>query len=473
MPKNQKPRRRWSAQSWICYQISGAFLGLLFAIQIWHLSCVKHTGLPLCRAMAASLARALYKVGRVFRYLGRAVKAAEPCCGIGGLRTWVEASGMPYESACAYDFDNDIEEFYLSLQKSGAPGLEAVFCGPEKGDVTKVEDDSLPDVELFLSGPPCQPYAPNGRGAGFADPRSEILEIAVRWIIHQAWRGSLVAFLLENSTALATHSYFWKLIDQIVCSCPFFRVEVIEQDLQVLMPHSRPRLWVRGLRLDCLDHPECPLPPPKPIEEVFEKKPRLADYLDSSLPNLDPVSLTDTMRANLALYKALAQEAMDKDGVTAEVMCIELDRNPLRQYGGALSFDAIPSLRTQGPKVFLVSLPDLKAPWQNQKFHRYLSTCERLKLQGHSESLKQHFRTDVAATKGAGNAFNVLQVACMVSPLLEAAVRSGALSREGVQKLSETQLSALIPSSGPLPTPSLQHEAADTVIQHKRKRMRC
>ena len=423
--------------------------------------------------MASSLASALYKVGRVFRYLGRSVKAAEPCCGIGGLRTWTEASGVQYQSVCAYDFDADIEDFYNSLGQSGALGLEAVFCGPEKGDVTKVADDSLPDVELFLSGPPCQPYAPNGRGAGFADPRSEILEIAVRWIIHQAWRGSLVCFLLENSTALASHSYFWKLIDLIVCCCPFFRVEVLEQDLQVLMPHSRPRLWVRGLRMDCLDHPESPLPSPKVFEEIFDKKQFLADYLDDSLPNLDPGSLTDTMRANLALYKKLAAEAIEKDGVTAQVMCIELDRNPLRQYGGALSFDAIPSLRTQGPKVFLVSLADLKASWEKQRFHRYLSTSERLKLQGHSESLTKHFRTDAAATKGAGNAFNVLQVACMVSPLLEAAVRAGVLRREGVQKLSQTELAALIPSSGPLASPSLQHEAAETVIQHRRKRMRC
>ena len=428
------------------------------------------------QAMVLGCQEALHRAGRVLRYLGRTPLVAEPCCGIGGLRTWAAASGVPYHACFAHDFDSEIEEFYVSLQKSGVEGLGGVACGPVLGDISLVSSEDLPQCEALVSGPPCQPYAPNGRGEGFKDPRSEIFEIVVKWVIHMAWAGSLVCFLLENSVAIASHDFFWKLVDQICLSCPFFLVEVVEQDLKCVLPHSRPRLWLRGLRRDCLVG-SC-LPPPKSVSEVSRLQLKLSDFLQPGLPNVSPQSLTQTMQANLALYKALALDAMAKGEATAEVMAVELDRNPLRQYGGAVCWDSIPSLRCGGPKIFLVSLPDLSANpscWEKQKYHRFLSIDERFLLQGHGAELSEHFRTQSAAMAASGNAFNVLQVALMLSPLLEAATTAGVLTKEGVEKLSTTQLAQLIPSGGPQERPKLQRlSPQETATQgQKRKRVRC
>ena len=424
--------------------------------------------------MTDGVSSALHKAGRILRFLRRALKVAEPCCGIGGLRSWAIASGVPYNAFCACDFDESIDDFYGSLKKKGEPGLEDMACGEERGDVSHVDVHQLPACELLLSGPPCQPYAPNGKGEGFCDPRSEIFEIVVGWIIHLAWQGTLVAFLVENSTAIVSHEYFWKLIEQITCSCPFFRVEVVQQDLKCLMPHSRPRVWVRGLRVDCLESPSCPLPMPLAMTDVCKDTFHLKDFLDPSLQNHDPSKLTVTMRSNLALYKEIAREAIRSGETTGSVMSVELDRNPLRAYGGSVSFDTIPSLRTQGPKIFLVSLHDLEAPWHQQQIHRFLSVRERFLLQGHSATLADHFRTLSAATKASGNAFNVLQMACMVAPLLEAAARRKVLTQDGVQKLTSEQLCSLIGSDGPPPKPELQHLSAqpEGVVQQKRKRIK-
>ena len=139
-----------------------------------------------------------------------------------------------------------------------------------------------------------------------------------------------------------------------------------------------------------------------------------------------------------------------------------------------MSFDTIPSLRTQGPKIFLVSLQDLEAPWHQQQIHRFLSVRERFLLQGHSATLADHFRTLSAATKASGNAFNVLQMACMVASLLEAAARRKVLTQDGVQKLTSEQLCSLIGSDGPPPKPELQHLSAqpEGVVQQKRKRIK-
>ena len=238
------------------------------------------------------------------------------------------------------------------------------------------------------------------------------------------------------------------------------------------MPHSRPRVWVRGLRVDCLPSPESQLPPPLCLAEVCQQKLLLTDFLEADLPNYDPSQLTATMRGNLALYKELAKEALSQDGTVGEVMAVELDRNPLRQYGGAVSFDQIPSLRTQGPKIFLVSLNDLDKGWDKQRFHRYLSLSERFLLQGHSAVLKKHFKTNSAATKASGNAFNVLQMACMLSSLLEAAARTGALTREGGKVLSTNDLCKLLSSQGPPQCPVLQRSTAEPVSGQKRKRVK-
>ena len=125
------------------------------------------------------------------------------------------------------------------------------------------------------------------------------------------------------------------------------------------------------------------------------------------------------------------------------------------------------------PNFFLVSVSDLASGWKSKKFHRYLSVSERFLLQGHSASLKDHFRTPSAATKASGNAFNVLQVACVIAPLLEAAARAGVLTKVGVKALSMEELSKLVPSEGPHACPDLQHGTLESVSVQKRKRVRC
>ena len=423
-------------------------------------------------AMIPAVERVLWKLGRVFRLLGRCPSIGEPCCGIGGMRTWVETSKVPYESCCAYDFDPAIEAYYKLMKLDGVSGLDAMACGPKLGDVTRVAGSSLPDCEIYISGPPCQPYAPNGQGGGFADERSEVLEICVTWLIELAWRGSLVCFLLENSPSLATHSYFWSLINQLQMAIPFFKLEVVEQDLKELLPHSRPRLWVRGLRRDCLDEDCDVLPPPAKIEEIMQEKPKLLDFLDPTVPNLDPNSLTDNMKANLAAYKAMAKQAK-AEGTSGQVMCCELDRNPLRQYGGAVSFDCIPSLRSGGPKIFLISLDDVHAEWSKQRVHRFLTVEERFSLQGHSPELSKYFKGPSAAVKGTGNAFNVVHVAAMLSPLLEAAARHGVISKQCMQRLSPAALGDLVPAKGCEPCPSLKRISRESDTSQKRRRVSC
>lgn len=423
--------------------------------------------------MANSVEQLLWKTGRIFRYLQVCPKIAEPCVGIGAFHSWFKACGLKYEATnCCVDFDKDIEEFYSNLQKDGDPGLTSLRCGPVNGDIMKMELAGLDSCEIFVAGPPCQPYAANGSGKGFQDDRSAVLEACIDWIIELAHRGSLIVFLLENSEKLTTHSEFWSLLDKLICACPWFKIEVVQHDLRTLMPHSRPRVWVRGLRLDCLPSLSHELPAPLSLKELGTQRLKLDDFLEEGLPNVDPDSLTPTMQANLLVYKKLAKEALESETCSSSIFCCELDRNPLRVYGGAVAFDQVPSFRTQGPQIFIISIDDLGQPWTKQRIHRFLSVRERFALQGHPHNLAKYFSKKTASMKASGNAFNVLVLATMLSPLLEQAAKSGVIQRGSIKHLSQTQLAALVPATGPQDQPKLKTAAVPSSGEPAKKRKR-
>ena len=416
----------------------------------------------------------LWKTGRIFRYLQVCPKIAEPCVGIGAFRTWLNSCGIKYEATeCCVDFDKDIEAFYRSLAAAGDSGLSKVQCGPNKGDIMNMSLESLESCELFVAGPPCQPYAANGAGKGFQDERSAVLEKCFDWIIEMAHRGTLIAFILENSQKLTSHQEFWDLLEKLQCACPWFKIEVVHHDLHTLMPHNRPRVWIRGLRLDCLASPSKQLPPPMTLEDLGIHRLKLEDFLEKDLPNLSPHELTPTMQSNLMVYKTLATEAMQSQGLSASICCCELDRNPLRTYGGSVAFDQAPSFRTQGPQIFLISTNDLHLPWNEQKVHRFLSVRERFALQGHPHSLAQHFPTKTAGMKASGNAFNVLVLAIMLSPLLLEAAKAGVIQRGEIKHLTPTEMAALVPATGPQTKPKLiaSAKAKTSMVESKRRRI--
>ena len=412
----------------------------------------------------AEFLQVLHRTGRILRFLGRCPTAAEPCVGLGGLRAWAEASGVPYKAHECYDLE--LQDFYGSLQARGARGLEKVHTGPEEGDVQRLHFSKLMDCEILLSGPPCQPFCKGGARKGSSDCRSDVLESVVSMVMELAWRGSLVAFVIENSSALPSHEYFGELLRRLECTVPFFRMEVVRHNLKDLVPHQRERAWLRGLRTDCLDDVTVPgLPPAASAMQMGTDKLTLESYLEEGAPPTDPATLTTIMQANLSLYKDLCAKA-HKASPHVRVFAVELDRNPLKNYGGCVSEDCIPPLRTGGPKVFLLSAADIGKCWKQMKLHRFLLVSERFALQGHSPESARDFRGKSAAVKAAGNAFNVLAMASMLTPLLESAARNGVLQRGGIVKRTTAELLQLDNSF----QPQQSQQDQERVCAGKRKR---
>ncbi|CAE7834958.1 ngoPIIM [Symbiodinium sp. CCMP2592] len=392
-----------------------------------------------------------YRAGRVLRVLGRPLRVTEPCVGLGGLRRLCELSGSQYLSTQGFDTEASLLPYYNNLQRfCGASGVQALRLGTD-GDVEKVNPESLLPVEAIVAGPPCQPWAGTGQQQGTADARASVMDVCIGWIIAQAWQGQLLAFAVENSPRLRGTPYLRELLQRLRACIPMFAVSVEVHDLCQLCPQHRERLWIRGLRRDCLRGLPG-LPPPLSMKDLGGKvKVPLETVLVEKhgdgkvLKPTDPGSLSPNMQCNLAAYLTRVQGDIE-NGKAGEIAVIELDRNPLKDFGGGIVYDGTPPLRTKGPKLWLLRTQDVKEkrPWQEHSLHRYMLQEEKAMLQGHEPRTPWLFSSQTQAEKAIGNAYHPLHLGIMLCPLLEIAFLQGKLKSEP-QTITQEELWQLTP----------------------------
>ncbi|CAE7229453.1 ngoPIIM [Symbiodinium sp. CCMP2592] len=390
--------------------------------------------------MASSLTLLLRTILQPLQFLERAVVVAEPCCGISGYRSLCSSVGVSWEPTAVYENDKGLAHFWRDCLGQQADQLNLGM----HGDILKVDVASLQqEPEGLIAGPPCQPWAMCGLRPQQADPRCEVWEQTVEMIIHFAHRGSLMFFLLENSSAMMGSRFLDDTLERLRLCIPWFEIDFVKHDLGSVGPMHRERLWVRGLRKDCLSEDgKLPAVLRQPWETAGIQPPTLRSLLLPGKANDTTDSMTATQAANLQLYiQAVAEERRKHE---FDLAVVELDRCPLRAVGGRVHKDRVPSLRTQGPLLFVLSTADIHLPSSQMEFHRYVLPEERLILQGHSPNLLQHFKSKQHVLQAAGNCFNFLQASIMLAPLLRAAVVAGKLWR-GVRqpRLSRLELSSL------------------------------
>lgn len=81
------------------------------------------------------------------------------CCGAGGMDLGFVAAGFRVVYAC--DFNADAVATYRRNLGDHA----------EVADLTQLPPERIPDADVWVSGPPCQPYSIAGKRQGAADPR--------------------------------------------------------------------------------------------------------------------------------------------------------------------------------------------------------------------------------------------------------------------------------------------------------------
>lgn len=108
--------------------------------------------------------------------------------GMGGFRRALDASG----GKCVYS--SEINPCCRDTYKKN-------FGDDPHGDITKVDEKSIPDHDLIAGGFPCQSFSIAGKQMGFSDPRGTLFFD----ILRIAKTKNPKAIILENVKNLSTH----------------------------------------------------------------------------------------------------------------------------------------------------------------------------------------------------------------------------------------------------------------------------
>ena len=216
--------------------------------------------------------------------------------GIGGMRLAYESVG----GRCVYsnEWNKFCQQTYF-----------ANFGEQPDGDITKVDENTIPDHDILVAGFPCQPFSiagvskkkSLGKATGFEDKTQGTLFFDVCRIL-KAKRPK--AFMLENVKNLKSHDK-GNTFKVIMEALEELNYQVYYQilDGQFFVPQHRERIIIVGFdreRYGCLMDFSFDIKPkePKPVlEDILEKKPD------------DKYTLSDKLWVYLQNYAAKHQAA--------------------------------------------------------------------------------------------------------------------------------------------------------------------
>ena len=184
-------------------------------------------------------------------------------CGIGGFR-------VAFEEACE---ENDIQPecvFSSDIDKYAQESYEANFGEKPFGDITKINENDIPDHDILFGGFPCQPFSIIGQMKGLNDTRGTLFFDIARII--EVKRPK--AFILENVKQLVGHDQ-GKTLKVIVQSLKDLGYHVQYSVLNALdygLPQKRERVVIVGHREPIMFTFPNPEKPYKSLNEILETK---------------------------------------------------------------------------------------------------------------------------------------------------------------------------------------------------------
>lgn len=183
-------------------------------------------------------------------------------CGIGGFRVAMDEACRENSLLPECVFSSDIDQF---CQDS----YEANFGHRPSGDITKVDENDIPDHDILFAGFPCQPFSIIGQMQGFSDIRGTLFFDIAR-IIN---RKKPKAFILENVKQLVGHDHgkTLKVILQTLRDLGYYVQYAVLNALDYGLPQKRERVIIVGHREPILFSYPSPVRPFKPLTEIIEK----------------------------------------------------------------------------------------------------------------------------------------------------------------------------------------------------------
>lgn len=184
-------------------------------------------------------------------------------CGIGGFR-------VAFEEACK---ENDILPecvFSSDIDTSCQDSYEVNFGERPEGDITQIDEKSIPDHDILFAGFPCQPFSIIGNMKGMNDTRGTLFFDIARIIKEKKPK----TFILENVKQLVGHDS-GKTLKVILKTLKELGYHVQYSVLNALdfgLPQKRERVVIVGHYEPILFSYPNPIKPYKPLTEILEKR---------------------------------------------------------------------------------------------------------------------------------------------------------------------------------------------------------
>ena len=248
----------------------------------------------------------------------RPVLVGSDCSGLSTELLALEYAGIPFKSAFASECAVGVRVIHDFLH-----GPRDRFFHDAGDSHTKREH-----VDLYVAGPPCQPFSTQGVGLGFADPRGATMRHVLRYI----GRGRPKVVVIENVKGLVDrHTECLDYVLQALTREGYSVTWNIMRTDEHGVPHSRSRLYVVAM-LEVVHRFEWP--------QILKVKHKVERFLDSrgQEANKDPLS-TQTARRS---WRA-ATAKLQKRGVDYTKTCCFVDVRAAVSYAN-INIEKLPCL---------------------------------------------------------------------------------------------------------------------------------
>ena len=233
------------------------------------------------------------------------IRVFEGFAGYGGASFGLKRTGLSHE-VIGFSENDKWASAIFELNHPEIPAL---------GDITSIDESTLPDFDLFTGGFPCQPFSSAGLGKGEDDTRGTLFHDILR--ICRAKKPSHI--LLENVKGLLTKRHRATL-STILGSLEELGYRVGYRLLNTKdygIPQNRERVWIYATRVPNIN--------PDDIFDLPQKDaPHIKEFLDKSP---DP-----------GLYKnhqqiARLEEVTGVKLITDEPLCFDVYNRKIRTDG--------------------------------------------------------------------------------------------------------------------------------------------
>ena len=190
-------------------------------------------------------------------------RAIDLFAGIGGIR-------LGFEQA----FGRDIEFVFASeIDKYARETYYANFGEVPFGDITQIDEKSIPPFDVLLAGFPCQAFSVAGHRKGFEDTRGTLFFDVMRIAAHHKPK----VIFLENVKGLVGHDKgkTFKVILETLKELGYSVKYQILNAKDYGVPQNRERIYIVGF----LDN-EAEFEFPKPVEKCVKVGDILEDKVD-------------------------------------------------------------------------------------------------------------------------------------------------------------------------------------------------